>query len=361
MKNFVGAFFAVFLSIGIDGYGKPRFFGVGLVRFENSVCTAASNNLGTCYTRRQCQSVEGVGSGTCAQNIAVCCVIQRHCGETTRYNNTYFTNDNFPNPVTGGTSCTLTIQKCNDDICQVRIDFLSLNLAQPNPQGVCDTDALTITGGAGPVPVICGENTGQHVYVDFNGNSTIQINVMTSSTDSIGRNWNFLITQIACDCPTRAPIGCLMYYTGLTGTVNSFNYGTSGNEIDPTTGLPGTRELVNENYGVCIAMIPGYCSIEWSATSDNSFVVSGDLGALDMVSLTGSDCSSDFVVIPDPSYANGSEVNSDRFCGTAFPTVVSSSKPFVLTVVTNGNEINDTQNRGFSLTYTQRRCSMTLN
>jgi hypothetical protein len=24
MKNFVGAFFAVFLSIGIDGYGKPR-------------------------------------------------------------------------------------------------------------------------------------------------------------------------------------------------------------------------------------------------------------------------------------------------------------------------------------------------
>jgi hypothetical protein len=114
-----------------------------------------------------------------------------------------------------------------------------------------------------------------------------------------------------------------MHYTGLTGTVNSFNYGTSGNEIDPTTGLPGTRELVNENYGVCIAMIPGYCSIEWSATSDNSFVVSGDLGALDMVSLTGSDCSSDFVVIPDPSYANGSEVNSDRFCGTAFPTVVS--------------------------------------
>jgi hypothetical protein len=41
--------------------------------------------------------------------------------------------------------------------------------------------------------------------------------------------------------------------------------------------------------------------------------------------------------------------------------VSGSSKPFVLTVVTNGNEINDTQNRGFSLTYTQRRCSMTLN
>ena len=173
------------------------------------------------------------------------------------------------------------------------------------------------------MPVICGENTGQHVYVDFNGNNTIQLTVTTSSAENIGRNWNFLITQIACDCPTRAPIGCLMYYTALSGTVNSFNYGTSGNEIDPTTGLPGTRELVNENYGVCVAMIPGYCSIEWSAACDNCFIVSGDLGALGMVSLTGSDCNSDFVVIPNPSYVNGTPVNSDRFCGTDFPTVVS--------------------------------------
>jgi hypothetical protein len=93
-----------------------------------------------------------------------------------------------------------------------------LNLAQPNPQGVCDTDALTITGGAGPVPVICGENTGQHVYVDFNGNSTIQINVMTSSTDSIGRNWNFLITQIACDCPTR---GRTLFPVNITDPCNN--------------------------------------------------------------------------------------------------------------------------------------------
>jgi hypothetical protein len=90
MKNFVGAFFAVFLSTSIDGYGRPRFFGVGLVRFENSVCTAASNNLGTCYTRRQCQSVEGVGSGTCAQNIAVCCVSKLFPLILLGKNSTYF-------------------------------------------------------------------------------------------------------------------------------------------------------------------------------------------------------------------------------------------------------------------------------
>lgn len=118
-----------------------------------------------------------------------------------------------------------------------------------------------------------------------------------------------------------------MYYTDVSGTINSFNYGTAANAIDPTTGLPGTRELVNENYGVCIAMLPGYCSIVWSSTN---FIVSGDLGALGMVSLTGTDCSSDFVVIPNPSYVNGSVVNSDRFCGTAFPTVISKYHEFVL-------------------------------
>lgn len=146
-----------------------------------------------------------------------------------------------------------------------------------------------------------------------------------------------------------------MYYTALTGTVNSFNYGTAGNVIDPNTGVPGTRELVNENYGVCIAMAPGYCSIEWSEATDGSFMVSGNAMA-GIGQVTGTDCTSDFVVIPDPFYPNGTMVGSDRFCGQQFPTVESFSKPFVLTVVTNGDEVNDTQNRGFSLNYRQVPC-----
>lgn len=37
----------------------------------------------------------------------------------------------------------------------------------------------------------------------------------------------------------------------------------------------------------------------------------------------------------------------------------ASSKPFVLTVVTNGNDQDDVGNRGFSLDYTQQRCTVT--
>nr|CAH7743150.1 unnamed protein product [Callosobruchus chinensis] len=224
-----------------------------------------------------------------------------------------------------------------------------MSLAQPNATGVCTTDALIITGGAGNVPVICGENTGQHIYVDFNGNDNIIMTLTTGASSNLGRNWNIKVTQIACACPTRdcrqyayvvtysnmffaAPSGCLQFFNTTSGTVNSFNFGTGGNSIDPNT---------------------GYCSIQWSS---NNFVVSG-VPQANFGALTNGDCTTDFVVIPNPSYVNGTPVNSDRFCGTAFNTVTTSSKPFVMTVVTNGDEANDVQNEGFSMSFMQLPCT----
>lgn len=107
---------------------------------------------------------------------------------------------------TGGSSCTLTIQKCNPDICQVRIDFLSFSLAQPNDDGVCTTDAFYVIGGASNVPVLCGENSGQHIYVDFNGDNDIQLVLNTNGGATTSRAWNFKITQIGCNCPTKGKI-----------------------------------------------------------------------------------------------------------------------------------------------------------
>lgn len=126
-----------------------------------------------------------------------------------------------------------------------------------------------------------------------------------------------------------------MYYTALSGIVSSFNYGQtiSGSTITPTNAT-GTRELANLNYGVCIEMQPGYCSIQWTQSGANSyaFAVSGDTlqssgtgGTVGTAaaSLVGAQCTTDFVVIPNPSYINGSAVNSDRFCGNGFPGVTS--------------------------------------
>lgn len=132
-----------------------------------------------------------------------------------------------------------------------------------------------------------------------------------------------------------APAGCLMYYTDLTGTITSFNYGqtAASSVVNTVNNTIGTRELANLNYGVCIEMQPGYCSIQYSQSGGDlySFSVTGDTvtatGAGTVgstaLSLVGSNCTTDFVVIPNPSYVNGTAVNSDRFCGNGFPTVTS--------------------------------------
>lgn len=78
-------------------------------------------------------------------------------------------------------------------------------------------------------------------------------------------------------------------------------------------------------------MFPGYCSIEWSASSDlysfsmtgNTFTAVGDgtVGTT-AAALTGLNCNTDFVVIPAPILnSNDTPLNTDRFCGNGFPTV----------------------------------------
>lgn len=88
-------------------------------------------------------------------------------------------------------------------MCQLRIEFLDLSLAQPNGDGYCTTDVLTITGGSTNVPNICGENIGQHIIVDFAGTNTITINVRASSSYVFGRHWNIRIIQTNCNSEFR--------------------------------------------------------------------------------------------------------------------------------------------------------------
>nr|XP_050847063.1 uncharacterized protein LOC127062600 isoform X1 [Vespula vulgaris] len=335
------------------------FFSV--IRFANSQCLASNSLNGTCFTRRECYNYGGTPSGTCANGLGICCVFQKTCGSTTNINNTYFINPGYPTTYKGGERCTITVNKCNSDICQIRLDFIDFSLAQPNMNGTCDYDLFLITGASSSVPRICGENSNQHVYVDFNGASPITISIGTNADYAFDRRWNIRIQQIACDSLWRAPNGCLQYYKSTSDTVTSFNYGTTVNSRSP---MVGTREMVNLNYGVCVRMALGYCSIQWSQSDINSFSISGDTSTLDptiigtsAVAESGLDCIDDFVIIPNPS-EDGIPDNTERFCGNAFITKTSTLKPFVLYVVTNDNELNDAQNKGFKLTYRQLPCAV---
>ena len=50
----------------------------------------------------------------------------------------------------------------SNEMVTFRLDFLSFSIAQPNAETVCTTDTFQIGGTSNKVPVICGDNAGQH-------------------------------------------------------------------------------------------------------------------------------------------------------------------------------------------------------
>lgn len=86
-------------------------------------------------------------------------------------------------------------------VFQLRIDFLDFVTAQPDGDGNCVTDSITVTGGNTIVPTLCGDLTGQTIFVDFNGNAAITIVVTATLATTFARRWNIKLVQLGCDCP----------------------------------------------------------------------------------------------------------------------------------------------------------------
>lgn len=61
--------------------------------------------------------------------------------------------------------CQIRVFPYQQDVTQIRLDFLRFELAQPNMNGVCGGESFVVAGNIEPtftVPTICGINTGQH-------------------------------------------------------------------------------------------------------------------------------------------------------------------------------------------------------
>ncbi|XP_064541255.1 uncharacterized protein LOC135430497 [Drosophila montana] len=344
---------------------NPRWFPFYTIgRFSNDICLGNNLLMGTCVINGECTDNNGVAAGSCSTitNQAICCIYQRTCGASTSYNNTYFYNSNYPAPFSGGGRCSIVVTPPDSTVCQLRIDFLALSLAPPTGDGLCSTDALTISGGASQVPTICGENSGQHVYVDFNGVGSITISVATSASYTFNRQWQFQLRMIGCTSATLAPAGCLQYHMGSSGNIASFNYVSAASSALNSIGVQGTRQLASMRYGICIRKATGICSITYSQVSSDaySFTMTNDVGAVDPTLLATSavqsqDCTTDYIIIPAPTQS-GTNLPSDRFCGLGLVSTTSAAKPFVVYAVTDANEEMDISNRGFYLSYSQNAC-----
>ena len=171
-----------------------------VVKFPNDACAANNGFNGTCFTAEECTTKGGTASGTCASSFGVCCLFQISCGDTVSANNSYAIISSYSTSADAD-PCTYTFCKANTDVCKLRIDFDTMELAQPEGVtlpaaaasitdganfGHCETDSLTISnpGGANP-PTICGYNTGQHMWVPASDEcNMINIDIDTGSTST---------------------------------------------------------------------------------------------------------------------------------------------------------------------------------
>ncbi|RZC43179.1 hypothetical protein BDFB_008651, partial [Asbolus verrucosus] len=275
-----------------------------IVQFPNAQCQSSStagDYWGTCYHQTECANMNGTALGDCADGYGVCCVFRYSCGSSSSQNCTYFESPGYPDydppgsmvlppnsstmpPVTTAApptpdprwkyyyrarrwrrqtdstlSCTISVYKQSENIQQMRIDFIDLELKGPT-NGTCVNERLVITGQNvnDQVPVICGYNTGQHVFVDVSTLSgPLRLSVLSNNGER--KRYKIRICQIAAGCSNSN--NCLQYYTGVTGMISSFNYDQAAmiNRSEP-------GYFNNLNYAICIRKEAGYCSITYTNT-----------------------------------------------------------------------------------------------
>jgi len=377
-----------------------------VIKFPNIACSSSNpERNGTCYTASECTAKGGSISGSCANGFGVCCIFEKNCGDGSIAENcTYFTSASL----TTGSSCSLTVCKCSSDVCQLRLDFETFVLNDPvtptditvgtagapgaaTRQGNCDTDSfgVTVPGGKAP-PIICGTNTGQHMYIPASetGCNTLTSNIGAASTAKTSA-FTIKVTQIECKSKRLAPSGCLQYFTQDAGEIQTFNYNNGA-------GI----HLANQDYNSCIRANRQYCAIcYYTPTATTGFALSvpngaagavldtncgapellgfAEGGAYDHITIPGGQCDS-----PD---AAGAVVTDnflhDRYCGTQLGcgttaagnaqtpgTVCTNQKPFKIGVYTDGLEYNNPaangeavppRNIGFSIKYFMKTSCLT--
>jgi len=261
IKMLIGFVFYIFILCvcqseskdAIENQRQEKVFSLfTVVTFPNDQCTAKStpSMYGTCYAESECTSKGGTVDGNCAAGFGVCCTFTLSaCPSTVTQNCTYITNPSYPTTYTTTGNCIFSVTPISADICQFRLDFDDFDLVE-TAAGVC-TDSFIMGGQTGVNPMnLCGTLTGMHVYVE-SGRVTTATDLTFNIQQTAGVKWKTKITQIECSNLARAPEGCNQYFTGVSGTFQSYNY--------------PTLQLTNRIYSYCIRREAGYCGIQYQA------------------------------------------------------------------------------------------------
>lgn len=216
---------------------------------------ASSGKYGTCKNDVECGKSKGRSDGSCMGGFGVCCVMALTCGDKSIENNTFFANPDFPEASWEARLCEVEIKKKHKNILQIMIEFEEFELAPPNHEGECITDVFQVKMGSNrPSPYsllrICGQNTGQHMYLDVSQIEEPLVLSLATSGGGYPRRWSIRIVQMDEKNHLMAPPGCLQYYTDTVGHFRSFNLG---------------KNLRNLYYAICFRIDNGYSGIRFTS------------------------------------------------------------------------------------------------
>ncbi|XP_050069689.1 uncharacterized protein LOC126557831 [Anopheles maculipalpis] len=314
---------------------------------------------GVCYHEQECNLLNGTPMGSCAGGFGVCCVFRYGCDGRTEQNVSYFHSPNYPAPATDALPCgfTLALQRT---VQQVLLEFLFFEL-QPPQLGNCVEDQfiVSVQNDQRVYPVLCGINTGQHMYLDIDRAYSHRLYLSAVFNSKQPRAFLVKITQLATP---RAPASCLQFHEGVSGVLKSFNY-------DNSSVLVTNRKASyfnNLNYAICIRRQPMFCNVVLTTldpangkenifqlvniAEDGSSIVPSNQAGVELFS-----CPDDFIAINFVRLC-GERLNDGSLVADASinqPVRYTSAGPIIIAVQTDQAIVG----RGFKLTYTQLVCT----
>ena len=85
------------------------------------------------------------------------------------------------------------------------------------------------------------------MYAEFGTSDTDTVSVtITYSSTTTAKKFNVLTRQISCTASWKAPEDCVQYFTGASGSVQSYNF-------------QGGQLLTQQQYTNCVRTEKGYC------------------------------------------------------------------------------------------------------
>ncbi|XP_060841398.1 uncharacterized protein LOC132922088 [Rhopalosiphum padi] len=265
-------------------------------------CVGMNGRPGICMGQSECTEANGKSVGRCFPFDSCCSVTPNSCGGFSSSSTAYFQS---PEKFQDVCSYKINVRR---NVCQLRIDFERFSLGQPTKQTsesayTCERDEFTLISNDDTkinVPVLCGENSGQHVYVpvnqqqsdsknnnNYNNKHQITLKFRLTARDEDDTDpepfWKLKISQLECQTTSTnwwkikdiarqvwdwedeerdatrskyslAPEGCLQYFTDKHGSFESFNYNKGMGHY-----------LGNLNYATCFRRNQDTCGIKYEA------------------------------------------------------------------------------------------------